>query len=177
MACNLATTQAAACVSGIGKLTDPLSLLQVIAENFAETSLANNSANTNTVDAIRARACVSGIGKLTDENALWRIVAQNLCAIAAGTPTITINITSVSPNPIAHIGGQTLTITGIGFSNVTSPTITAPESGLITFGTVAIVNDTTITCITNATGEYRGNMTLTLKSSGSTVATYVVATD
>lgn len=81
MSCNLATEQAAACSSGIGKLTDPIQLLQVIAQNYAALSFAGNAANTLTVDAIRARACVSGIGKITDENALWRIIAQNTCAL------------------------------------------------------------------------------------------------
>ncbi len=178
MSCNLATEQAAACTSGIGRLTDPIQLFQVIAENYAELSLQGNPANTNSVDAIRARACVSGIGKITDENALYRIIAQNLCALAAGTPVVTVSIDSVSPNPIDHFGGQTLTLTGSGFSTLSSPTITAPETVLITFGAVIVVSDTTITVPTNAaTGEYRGNMTLTLKRSGVTVATKVISTD
>lgn len=80
MPCNLATTQANACTSGIGKETDPIKLLKVIAQNMAETSFAALPANTVNVNAIMARACVSGIGKVTDENALWRIIAQNLCS-------------------------------------------------------------------------------------------------
>lgn len=97
MPCDLATTQASACVSGTGKVTDPLTLLQVIAENFAETSLANNSANTNTVAAILSRACDSGIGKITDENALWRIIAQNLCSLSnSDTPSSVCALVTIS---------------------------------------------------------------------------------
>lgn len=172
MSCNLATTQAAACVSGIGKLTDPLSLLQVIAENFAESAFASNSANTNSIDAIRARACTSGIGKITDELALWRIIAQNLCALANNdVPATVISMTSISPNPLSKFGSQSVTITGVGFSSVLSPTLTFPESGLLIFNAVTIVNDTTITATTSVTGEYVGVITLTLKSAGTTVST------
>lgn len=173
MSCNLATVQAAACASGIRKLTSPIQLLQIIAENFAESSLASNPANTNTVDAILARACTSGIGKLTDEAALWRIIAQNVCALAAGT--VTVSIDSVSPNPVSKFGSQTVTFTGSGFSTVSSPTITYPESALLTFGSVTVISDTTITAVTSVTGEYTGTATLSLKSSSVTVATKVIS--
>ncbi len=94
MACNLATTQANACSSGIGKETNPIALLRIIAQNLAETSLALNSSNTATVAAIQARACTSGIGYLTDENALLRIFAQNLCSLVSPVvtcPTLTLS--------------------------------------------------------------------------------------
>jgi len=38
MACNLSTVQSGACDSGIGKLTDPVKLLQVIAQLLCEVS-------------------------------------------------------------------------------------------------------------------------------------------
>lgn len=83
MPCNLATTQASACSSGIGKETNPIALLQIIAQNFATLAAQANPANTATVADIQARACTSGIGKLTDELSLQRIAAQNLCAYNA----------------------------------------------------------------------------------------------
>lgn len=120
MSCNLATTQAAACVSGIGKLTDPLSLLRVIAENFAESSFAGNSANTNSVDDIMARACASGIGKLTDELALWRIIAQNLCALSNGD-------TPVEPYP------NTIILSGAGLSTYNQTYIRASSNDAVPY--------------------------------------------
>ncbi len=122
MSCNLATEQAAACASGIGKLTDPIQLLQVIAENYAELSLAGNAANTNTVDAIRARACVSGIGKLTDENALWRIIAQNVCALAnSDTPVESCDTVTISGAGTAGANQAYTKISSTVYTGNTSP--------------------------------------------------------
>lgn len=45
MACNLATTQANACTSGIGKLTNPIQLLQVIAQTSCEAAAAGGGAS------------------------------------------------------------------------------------------------------------------------------------
>ncbi len=56
MACDLATVQSAACDSGIGKLTDPTKLLQVIAQNAAAWAKANDPTLDISVSAIRARA-------------------------------------------------------------------------------------------------------------------------
>jgi len=118
MSCNLATTQAAACSSGIGKLNNPVQLLQVIAQNFASTALATTPSNLVDVASIQTRACVSGIGKITDEVALWRIIAQNLCGqINAVVPvtcdTVTISGAGTSlPNQVytkvseTHYNGQ-----------------------------------------------------------------------
>jgi len=79
MACDLATVLDDACDSGIGNLTNPIALLQVIAQSLASTLDAVNPALSTNVDAILSRACDSGIGKQTDELSLMRIYAQNLC--------------------------------------------------------------------------------------------------
>jgi len=63
----------------MGKLTNPVQLLQVIAQNLATTLGDVNPALSTDVNAILARACESGIGKQTDELSLMRIYAQNLC--------------------------------------------------------------------------------------------------
>jgi len=54
MPCNLATTQAAACVSGIGKLTDPVQLLQVIAELSCELAVSVAGSQTPWTQNINA---------------------------------------------------------------------------------------------------------------------------
>lgn len=79
MACTLATVQTAACSSGIGKLTDPTQLLQVIAQNAATWAKANDPSLDISVGAIRARACTSGIGKVTNPQVLLALIASNLC--------------------------------------------------------------------------------------------------
>ncbi len=38
MSCSISTTQTAACASGIGKLTNPIQLLQIIAQSACELS-------------------------------------------------------------------------------------------------------------------------------------------
>jgi hypothetical protein len=80
MACSLATVQADACTSGIGKETNPITLLQVTAQNALAWAEANNSGVDYSLAAIQARACASGIGKVTNRLQLYRIIAQNVCS-------------------------------------------------------------------------------------------------
>lgn len=47
MACNLSTTQTAACASGIGKLDNPVELLQVIAELSCEIAAAGGGGGSS----------------------------------------------------------------------------------------------------------------------------------
>lgn len=54
MPCNLATVQAAACTSGIGKLTDPVHLLQVIAELSCELAVSVAGSQTPWTQNINA---------------------------------------------------------------------------------------------------------------------------
>lgn len=74
MACTVAAVQDAACESEIGKLSDPIQLLQVIAQ-----LLADESSEDTSVEAILDRACESGIGKLTDRIQLLQVIAQLQC--------------------------------------------------------------------------------------------------
>lgn len=122
MDCNLATVQASACSSGIGKETDPIALLRVIAQNYAETAFAASPINTVNVNDILARGCVSGIGKLTDENSLWRIIAQNLCSqINPSVPVVCATLT-ISGAGIAAVN-QSYTKSGTDYTGNTDPTI------------------------------------------------------
>lgn len=75
MPCDLETVQEALCESGIGKVTNPVTLLQLIAQSTAE---ASGEADISP-EAILERACTSGIGKVTQELELLVIIAQNLC--------------------------------------------------------------------------------------------------
>lgn len=82
MACTIAEIQADACESCIGKVTNEVMLLQIIAQLQADYLLSLNPAEDISVDAILARACESGIGKVTDEIKLLQIIAQLECDAA-----------------------------------------------------------------------------------------------
>lgn len=75
MACDLETTQAAACASGIGKLDNPIVLMRAWAQTLADALGADD-----TLAEIQARACESGIGKLDNQIALLQVIAQSLCS-------------------------------------------------------------------------------------------------
>ena len=79
MACDLETVQANACESGIGKVTDEITLLQITVQHAAEWLLSVDPGADVSVSAVFSRACDSGIGKVTDELLLLRIIAQTLC--------------------------------------------------------------------------------------------------
>lgn len=79
MACDLETIQAAACESGIGRVTDPLTLLQITAQSALDWAKANNPGDDYSLVAVQDRACVSGIGWVQDESVLLRLIGQNLC--------------------------------------------------------------------------------------------------
>ncbi len=78
MACSLATVQTDACTSGIGKVTDPIQLLQIIAQLTADL-VVESAGLSVTPDAIQARGCTSGIQKVEDPIVLLRIIAQLEC--------------------------------------------------------------------------------------------------
>lgn len=83
MACELATVQEEACTSGIGKVQDPIMLLQIIAQLTAELLVDAAPGTEITPDAILERACTSGIGKVQDEIMLLKIIAQNNCELVS----------------------------------------------------------------------------------------------
>lgn len=81
MPCSIATTQANGCISGIGKVEDPILLLQLMAQLTADLVTATSPSTVTTVAAIEARACTSGIQKVQDEITLLQIIAQNTCEL------------------------------------------------------------------------------------------------
>ncbi len=82
MACDLATVTTDVCDSGIGKVIDPIMLLQLIAELSSEVLVAAAPGTDVTVDAILERACTSGIANVENQITLLQIIAQNECEIA-----------------------------------------------------------------------------------------------
>jgi len=70
--------QAAACESGIGRETNPIKLLQLLAQTSADYALSADAGLDISVDAILARACTSGIATETDQTKLLQIIAQLL---------------------------------------------------------------------------------------------------
>ncbi len=78
MACELATVQEDACTSGIGKVQDPIMLLQIIAQLTADI-VADTTGLAITPTAIQSRGCTSGILKIQDEIMLLQIIAQLNC--------------------------------------------------------------------------------------------------
>lgn len=81
MACDASTTIANACVSGVGRESDRVKLLQLIAQSMATQSQSLAPATDVTPSAILSRACTSGIGKVQSEIMLLRVIAQNVCAL------------------------------------------------------------------------------------------------
>ena len=76
MACNLATTQANACVSGIGKLTNPIQLLQVIAQLACEINASGGGAGgSGQIKTFVANPNTEGV--LPDNTALPAIAYQS----------------------------------------------------------------------------------------------------
>ncbi len=81
--CNLDQVQIDLCTSGIGKVADPILLLQLQAQILANLLVAEVPGTDITVDAIMVRACTSGIAKVSDPTQLMVIIAQNGCELAA----------------------------------------------------------------------------------------------
>lgn len=79
MARNIADIQAALCESGIGKVQNPVLLLQLTAQNAANWVKANSPDADISVQAIMARACESGIARVTDQQILLALIATKLC--------------------------------------------------------------------------------------------------
>lgn len=81
MACALETTQTALCTSGIGRVHDPILLLQIMAQLTSDLLLTVSASADITVGGINTRACTSGIGKIQDPIMLLQIIAQNTCEL------------------------------------------------------------------------------------------------
>lgn len=75
---TLAEIQEAACTSEIGKVIDPIKLLQIMAQTSADYAAEAVPGLDISVGAILSRACTSEIGKVTDEIELLQIIAQLL---------------------------------------------------------------------------------------------------
>lgn len=74
MACNIATTQANACASGIGKLTNPVQLLQVIAELSCEIASAGGGGGGGSGQIKIYTADPNSEGVVPDNQALPAVV-------------------------------------------------------------------------------------------------------
>ncbi len=83
MACDIATIDAAACVSEIGRVENPITLLQLTAQSALDWAEANNPGVDYSLTAVETRACASGIGWVQDETVLLRLIAQNLCNMSS----------------------------------------------------------------------------------------------
>ena len=83
MACLLEDVQASLCASEIGKVTDPIQLMQIIAQLLADQVFIANPALDVTLAGIQERACTSGIGKVTDPIELLQLAAQSGCDVSS----------------------------------------------------------------------------------------------
>lgn len=61
MACNVTTTLANACTSGIGKLTNPIQLLQVIAQTSCEVAAGGASSGSGQIKTYTANPTDEGV--------------------------------------------------------------------------------------------------------------------
>lgn len=75
---TLAEVLADACTSEIGKVNNPVTLLQVSAQLSADYLVAADPGADISVEAIMSRACDSGIAKVENPDDLLRIIAQLL---------------------------------------------------------------------------------------------------
>lgn len=76
-----------------------------------------------------------------------------------------VNIASIDTDPLSKFGGQSITLTGTGFSAITIPVLSLAETDLLTFINVVVVDNVTITADTSAIGESTvGPYTLQLSS-------------
>lgn len=66
------------CVSGIGKQTNPVSLMQITAQLLADQLQVSSPGTSVTPDAIMARACTSGIADVQNPQTLLILIAQLL---------------------------------------------------------------------------------------------------
>lgn len=78
MPATLDEIQTDACTSGIGKVTDPVKLLQLQTQLLADQLLVTNPAADVTPAGINSRACTSGIGNVTSIEELLVLQAQLL---------------------------------------------------------------------------------------------------
>lgn len=83
MACTLSAIQTACCSSQICLETDPIKLLQIIAQINADQLLVIDPGADISLDAILTRACSSGILKETNPITLLQVIAQNGCDLSA----------------------------------------------------------------------------------------------
>lgn len=90
MACELATIQANACTSGIGKITSRVKLLQLAAQSAADWAQVSNPSLEYNVAAIQERACSGGIGKLISCLRLLIAWLQNLCGDVSSSITFAL---------------------------------------------------------------------------------------
>jgi len=84
-----------------------------------------------------------------------------------------VTMGSIDTDPLSKFGGESITITGTGFSAITIPFVSLAETDLLYFTNVVVVDNVTLTADTAAIGEYVGAATVQLSSgtAGNIVAT------
>lgn len=83
MPCDVTEIEVAACLSEIGRVTDPILLLQLTAQSVLAWAQSSNPGVDYSLDAVETRACESKIGWVQDESILYRVIAQNLCGMVS----------------------------------------------------------------------------------------------
>lgn len=81
MACDLSTLHSRACLSGIAKIENRITLLQVIAQNCVNWLASTSPEADVSLAAIQIRACDSGIAKMDNPVELLSIITQNFCTL------------------------------------------------------------------------------------------------
>ena len=98
-------------------------------------------------------------------------LASNVCSAAQGSGALTIS--SVSPSVVTVAGGQTLTITGLGFGTHASPRVSQVMFGATpSTAPVNVVNNTTLTVVSPALSS-KSTVESVLSVSGSTTSDVV----
>lgn len=153
-------------------------------QSFIAINITQVTRSTNTLTFKLTSSTTNATYSSTNDTTAQLLLDQILTAIAHPNSGVTtlfepagVVIASIDINPLSKFGGQSITLTGTGFSAILIPFLTLDATSLLTFTNVVVVSNTSITADTAVTGEYVGPANLQLSSGtvGNIVATLPVS--
>lgn len=149
-------------------------------QSFIAINITSVTRSTDTLTLKLTSSTTDATYASTNATTAQILLEQILEAIAHPNTGVTqlseyagTTITAIDTDPLSKFGGQSVTITGTGFSSITTPFLSLAETVLLYFTNVVVVDNLTITADTAAIGEYVGAATIQLSSG---TVTNIVAT-